>query len=296
MQIKDPYPGIVLEYTEDSQVTTEKYFDKIILCAGSLGNQEILAQSGYISELPKRVYDHMSFLVSQCELPKLKIARKTMHGFQRYRLQTSKPVHTFLDSTNNILWSVRYFANGLLDFKSALKLIKATFLQTRYISAIRLLTVLLIGTLFGRPLHSSIKVEASLDFITGSGLIPVSYSENNRIDSLTIDQGDIQLPVELAAAILTKLNSYGVTHPKEFIKRRTVNDLMSASHLMGTTPVCNSRSGLVTESFALRPNPNVLVAGASVFPASILGHPTMMAAATAVHIASGLNREKNVAL
>jgi hypothetical protein len=131
-------------------------------------------------------------------------------------------------------------------------------------------------------MYSGINIFGTLDFLHKQDTMqPTTFSKSERIDSMHYLQSGFQVPPKLEVAVRRELEKIVWREVPEIELKSTIqiNEFESSSHQMGTISFPkNSRSCY----FEFRPN--LFVAGSASFDVSVPGHPTMMAAATGIHV------------
>ena len=272
---------IVIRKSDDS--TQEIYARKVIICAGPFGTQELLANSGLLPVISPRIWDHVSFVLQDIPLTKVKLAKFGLFGWNRIRKINIKRCNTFYDESKNILWTLRLFPEGVLNLDMALARIKRDFRSANYRSCLSLATGMAGSFFTGRILHERIQVHISADFLNDSdSLRYASYGEGERIDFLEYERSSISISREFYKFISKTIENLRLDLKTEFrLESReevALTEVISSSHHMGTV----SKSGSNREQSPLEITQNIFAAGSSIFQSSVPGHPTLLAAATAI--------------
>jgi choline dehydrogenase-like flavoprotein len=137
--------------------------------------------------------------------------------------------------------------------------------------------------LTGKFLFSGLKAHISADFVDSGGLIRwASYGEGDRIDFLEYESQTIPFSDEFNQFVIRTINNLHLDFREE-LKISLSNEIeiakiTSSSHHMGTVSSTPSEG----ECSPVELSRNIFVAGSSIFQASVPGHPTMLAAATAL--------------
>ena len=287
--------GIATEIVEESsglvrvlvrklgQVTEEFYAKKVIVCAGPFGTQELLANSGLISEISPRIWDHISLSTQRIPLRKVELTKFGLFGWNRFRRINVKKCGTFYDRINDILWTLRIFPEGVHTLRMSLLRLKKFARNCDYGLCLSLIGKLTASFVTGKLLYEEIEIHISADFLDEcSAIKSASYSESERIDFLTYQHKTIPISHEFKQYIEMTIRNLQL----DFKNQLSLNlsgaidfaKVTSSSHHMGT--VWNNDA--ITQTSPVEISRNIFAAGSSIFRTSVPGHPTMLAAATSL--------------
>jgi hypothetical protein len=159
----------------------------------------------------------------------------------------------------------------------------ADFRNGEYLAGISLVNSLAGSFMTGKFLFNGLRVHISADFLDNGALIrSASYGDGKRIDFLEYESQTIPISEEFNQFIYRTINSLRLDFKDELklSSRReiAIAQISSSSHHMGTVWSTPSEA----EYSPVELSRNILVAGSSIFQASVPGHPTMLAAATAL--------------
>ena len=256
---------------------------KILICAGPFGTQELLANSGLLPELNPQIRDHISFELDYLPLRRLKLSKLGLFGWNRIRKLNVKRCGTFHDESNNIFWTLRLFPEGVLSFRMSFSKLLRDFRNGEYFQCFSTINLLVGGLLTGKFLFQGLRVHISADFLDESGIISwASFGEGRRIDYLEYESQTIPISDEFIQFIYRTIKNLNLDF-KNDVKLSLGSEVeiakvTSSSHHMGT--LWSTRSQGLNSPMEI--SRNVFVAGSSIFQASVPGHPTMLAAATAI--------------
>ncbi len=265
---------------------------KIIICAGAFGSQELLANSRLLSKGSPRIRDHISFAAGNLPLSKVRLTKFGLFGWNRYRRLNIKRCNTFYDKSTNLLWTLRIFPEGVIDLHKALLLLKKEIRKSHYINCFSMLANLAKSLVTGKLLYQEIKIHLSADFLNDDDYVKsASYGDGGKIDFLEYEFKCVPIPGELKAFVAQTVKNLDLgLKDKMEIKlpdELDLREVTSSSHHMGTI----FRSVEELEVSPLEVSKNIFVAGSSVFQSSVPGHPTMLAAATALAAADRVKSE-----
>lgn len=267
---------------------------KAIICAGAFGSQELLANSRLLSECVPRIRDHISFALRNIPLSKVRLTKFGLFGWNRYRRLNIKRCNTFYDKDTNLLWTLRIFPEGVLDLHNALLLLKKEIRKSHYSTWISILTKLAKSLVTGKLLYKEIKIHLSADFLNQEDYIKsASYGDGGKIDFLEYDIKCVPISKELKEFVVRTVEKLDLglkdNTEIELPNELDLQEITSSSHHMGTI----FRSVEELEVSPLEVSKNIFVAGSSIFQSSVPGHPTMLAAATALAAADRVKSELN---
>ena len=256
---------------------------KVLICAGPFGTQELLANSGLLPENTVQIRDHISFELDYLPLRGFKLSKLGLFGWNRIRRFNFKRCSTFFDESNNIFWTLRLFPEGVLSLRLSFATLFADFRNGEYLAGISLVNSLAGSFMTGKFLFNGLRVHISADFLDNGALIrSASYGDGKRIDFLEYESQTIPISEEFNQFIYRTINSLRLDFKDELklSSRReiAIAQISSSSHHMGTVWSTPSEA----EYSPVELSRNILVAGSSIFQASVPGHPTMLAAATAL--------------
>jgi hypothetical protein len=256
---------------------------KILICAGPFGTQELLANSGLLSENNPQIRDHISFELDHLPLRTVKLSKLGLFGWNRIRKLNVKRCSTFYDETNNILWTLRLFPEGVLSLRMSFSKLFRDLRNREYFQVFSIINSLAGGSLTGKFLFQGIRVHISADFLDKSGLIRwASFGEGERIDFLEYESLTIPISREFIQFIYKTIKNLNLDF-KNDVKLSLSHEVeiakvTSSSHHMGTVWSTQSQGA----KSPLEMSGNILVAGSSIFQSTVPGHPTMLAAASAL--------------
>ena len=258
------------------------YAKKVIVCAGPFGTQELLANSGLISEVSPRVWDHLSFSIQSIPLRKIQLAKFGLFGWNRFQRFNLKRCNVFYDKVNNILWTLRIFPEDVQSLDMTLSLLRMGIRKGEYWPCLTLIGKLIVSFATGKLLYKQLKVHISADFLDESGSIKsASYAEGERIDFLAYQRKSIPISEEFEQFISMTIENLRLDFKNPISLNLSgeieVAEIQSSSHHMGT--VWNDKN---TQGSPVQVSRNIFVAGSAIFQASVPGHPTMLAAATSL--------------
>jgi hypothetical protein len=267
-----------------------------VLCAGTLGNQEVVARSGWISNLPNGVFDHPCITLCSMTFEKPFLVSKEFFGSNRRNRKNVKRCYYFEDKSQNLLWTVRIFPTDVLQIKHLIESLTIDLRSKDLRCAFKKIVISIRSLASGRIVASGLRIDATLDFLKNNAIKVESWSKSNQIDWIQISSEEIDLPKSLISLILQKLESIKNIefNPATISWNRIISskNLKSSSHLMGSVPFeFKESNGEINERFELRGKSNVFLAGASSFPTTVPEHPTMMAAATSMYICDLIKNE-----
>jgi len=257
--------------------------DFILICAGPIGTQELLANSEIIGETPSYILDHPSFKLGTICYDKVILARKGLFGWNRFDRLNDKFCFTFFDSEKQYLWTMRLFPRGVIGLSKIFRLLPKRLKANQYGTFTRELFHGIVSLISGRILISGIDLELTLDFLNREdGLMAASYSNSTRIEYLGYPFEKIDIPDGIytyANKILTKYK-FGPPERIRFAKGNEipVGEITSSSHHMSTVMRPLDMRLDFTEV-----SQNIHAAGASIFPRTVPGHPTFLGAVTALY-------------
>ena len=168
------------------------------------------------------------------------------------------------------------------------------FENRKYRSGIKLFVGLISCFFTGKFLHEAIKVHLSADFLDEADSIKsASYGDNKKIDFLEFQRKTIPLSLELSQfvsrAVVNLHLGLKIESPLNFAKEIEPTTITSSSHHMGTVWTRSTLGGYSS----LEVSRDIYTAGSSIFQASVPGHPTMLAAATALLAADRIKSQFN---
>ena len=256
--------------------------DFVLICAGSIGTQELLANSEIFQALPTHILDHASFKMGEMLLEKVALGKKGLFGWNRFDVLNDKLCFTYLDRNKHYLWTVRLFPKEVLGLSDLARLLSKRFKSNEYKTLTQEFFLGLASFISGRILHAGIDIEITLDFLNREdGLMVAAYSDSNRIEFLEYPFQKIDIPEGVFQYINEIFEKYKLGRTGEIkylqTKEILVDELTSSSHHMST--VINSSEMNLEFTEVSR---NVHVAGASIFPGTVPGHPTFLGAVTAL--------------
>lgn len=263
--------------------TTEIQARKVIICAGPFGTQELLANSGFLSEISPHIWDHISFALPNIQLRKLYLAKIGLFGWNRIRRINVKRCSSFYDQLNNILWTLRIFPEGVLSLEMSLARLRSDVRKGDYGSCMSLIPRLVCSLFTGKFLYEGIKVHISADFLDESNSIKSgSYGEGTRIDFLEYESKSIPISKAFDQFISRTIENLHLDLKGDLELKLSEEiefvEITSSSHHMGTVwKNCGD-----TDLSPVEISRNIFAAGSSIFQATVPGHPTMLAAATAI--------------
>jgi len=283
-EIIEELSGLVRVLVRQSgEAPEEIYAKKVIVCAGPFGTQELLANSGLLSEISPRIWDHISFSIQNIPLRKIELTKFGLFGWNRFQRFNVKRCSTFYDKINNILWTLRIFPEGVQSLEMSLSRLKKGIRNGEYGSCLSLIGKLVGSFITGKLLYEEIKIHISADFLDESSAIKsASYAEGERIDFLSYQRKSIPISEEFEQFIAMTIGNLHL----DFRNQLSLNmsgkieftDITSSSHHMGT--LWNNNE--ITQTSPVEVSRNIFVAGSAIFRASVPGHPTMLAAATSI--------------
>jgi hypothetical protein len=290
--------GIIpnIHYLDNSGNFHVKQFDHLICALGPIGNFEILQRSGLSLKLPAQIYNHPSISIASAQYKDYRCSGKWIFFPNKWRRKSSMECQIFTDRKNSLTWTLRVFAPDTLGVPGALGKSFSSFIKHPMISfALLGNAIKAIGV--GRPLVRKVNIELSIDF-RGNQMISIHNEKDSKLEHLVIrnsDSPEIEISEETSSAIiafLTTLNAKEVElqYYSNGSFRFPLSQFSSSTHLMGLTPVRKTKHGEDNRyDFSLENYPNIYVVGASTFFDSVPGHPTYLAATTAVYVADSLN-------
>ncbi|CAM8620334.1 hypothetical protein [Candidatus Planktophila dulcis] len=263
--------------------TKEIYAKKVIVCAGPFGTQELLANSGLISEISPRIWDHISFSIGSIPLRKVGLTKFGLFGWNRFQRINVKRCSTYYDKINNIFWTLRVFPEGIQSLGNSLLRLKKVIRNGEYGSCFSLIGKLAASFITGKLLFEEIEIHISADFMDESSAIKsASYGEGERIDYLTYQDKSIPISEEFERFIAMTVENLQLDLKNQLSLnlRGTIEftEITSSSHHMGTL----WNSDAVTQTSPIEISQNIFAAGSAIFRTSVPGHPTMLAAATSI--------------
>jgi hypothetical protein len=283
-EIKQEQNGLIKILVRTSENSMQEiYAKKVLICCGPFGTQELLAKSGLLNSNPPQIRDHISYEVGDIQLSGVRLAKFGIFGWNRFRLINIKRCTTFFDERRNTMWTLRIFPESVLSLEMLIAKLKKAFAERKFVFCTSLIVKFTASFLTGKILIERIKVHISADFLDDSYPIKVaSYGEGQRIDLLEYENDCIPISTEFRRFISRNVENLrlGVSSEvamnlAEEIKFESIN---SSSHHMGTVWDV-SKNSLASP---LEISTDILVAGSSIFRASVPGHPTMLAAASAI--------------
>ena len=272
-------------YRDTKNLTNYLECDFTIICAGTIGNQELLEKSNFIETFPKYIFDHPSFRLATLNFNRIKLGRTGLFGWSRIQFLNNKHCFTYLDKNQNILWTLRLFPKDVTSLSGLLHSLQGSLRAGKLGSFSRELFFASLSLVSGRILYSGIDIEASLDFLNRSDALRVaSYSSTERIEYIEYTIGKIQIPAGINSYIhkillRLRINKFDKF---EFLQSNfiSIDDLSSSSHHMSSIHFPTKTNLAFTEI-----HENIYVAGASAFPRSVPGHPTFLSAITGIYAA-----------
>ncbi len=292
-EILEDSSGLVRVLVRKSRDATEEiYARKAIVCAGPFGTQELLANSGLISEISPRIWDHISFSIGSIPLRKVELTKFGLFGWNRFQRINVKRCGTFYDKSNNIFWTLRIFPEGVLNLGNSLLRLKKVIRNGEYGSCLSLIGKLVASFITGKLLFEEIEIHISADFIDESSAIKsASYGEGERIDYLTYQDKSIPISEEFERFIAMTVGNLQLDLKNQLSLnlRGTIEftEITSSSHHMGTL----WNSDAITQTSPVEISRNIFVAGSAIFRTSVPGHPTMLAAATSIIVADRIKSQ-----
>ena len=279
--VQDSGDFVKIIYRDSNNSLQDVTAKKILICAGPFGSQELLANSGLLENWTPQIWDHPSIDLGIFPLRQVKLAKFGLFGWNRFRRLNLKSCFTFYDDRNNTLWTLRIFPWDVLNSNQIVTRIKTQAIKGDFKPFVFLLLKLASSFVTGRFLHEQIKVHLTPDFLDESNAIKfASYGEGSRIDFLEYQDSPPTISNELNQFICESIKNLKLNLKDEIVSFNSpkLSDIQSSSHHAGTL-AGKSRNSEDSPTEITR---NVFVAGSSIFRRSLPGHPTMMAAATAI--------------
>jgi hypothetical protein len=213
-----------------------------------------------------------------------------MFSFNRIQRKNEMKVFYFFDSISKISYSIRIAPKNSI---TAIDVLKKYILKrsSKNISSLHALLLIIWSAITGRIMIFGLEATIAIDFMGDSPLKPGSFSDDGKVDFIDFTK-DVLIPSEAFYFIRKFFPTQGGGNLEVILKERlmTPNNAQCGIHLMGTTPVKNDPLiNEINQSFALHGKNGIFVCGASVFPESVPGHPTMLAAATGIHVSRLIN-------
>ena len=289
-----PLPSI--RFLEDSGKLHEQQFEYLICSLGPIGNFEILQKSELSLRLPSHIYNHPSISIASAEYNDYKCSGKWIFFPNRWRRNSSMECYIFFDKINLVNWTLRIFAPDTIGIPRAIVKSLCGFIGHPLTSIVLIVNAIkAIGV--GRPLVRKVNIELSVDF-RGSQMVSIHNENDSKLEHLIIrnnDSSEIVVSQETSSEIILFLKNLKskeliLEHYSNESFRFPLSQFSSSTHLMGLTPVRKTNEGEDhNDDFSLENYPNIYVVGASTFYDSVPGHPTYLAATTAVYVADSLN-------
>ena len=284
--VEDPNGHIKILARNSNHQVQEIYVKKVIICAGPFGTQELLANSELLPEITPRIWDHISLSLPNISLGKIGLTKFGMFGWNRLKRINKKRCSTFYDGANAILWTLRIFPEGVLNLNMALTQLKRELRNGKLVFCMSLLCKLGVSMFTGKFLYQEIKIHITADFLDQSNSMKsASYGEGRRIDFLEYPDKSIPVSKELEEFISRTISKLNLDFDGEshltIGEKVELAEVTSSSHHMGTVWKVHENS----IKSPLEISKNVFAAGSSIFQASVPGHPTMLAAASALVVA-----------
>ena len=289
-----PLPTIY--YSENSGILQEYQFDYLICSSGPIGNFEILQKSGLLLKLPSHIYNHPSISIGSAKYKDYRCSGKWIFFPNKWRKNSSMECYVFFDKENLVNWTLRIFAPDTIGISKAIIKSFSGLIHHPMIS-FSLIGNVVKAVVVGRPLVRKMNIELSVDF-RGNQMVSIHNEKDSKLEHLIIrndDNSEIKISQETSREITSFLKTLKF---KELLLEYYLDDsfqfplsyFSSSTHLMGLTPVRRTNSGAGHYGdFSLENYPNIYVVGASAFFDSVPGHPTYLAATTAVYVADSLN-------
>jgi hypothetical protein len=272
-----------VEYRDEHNEVKNIEIDVLLVCAGPIGTQELLGKSEITKGLPEYIFDHPSFKFGTLRFNRRKLARRGLFGWNRLSFLNDKICYTYLDKEKRILWTLRLFPRDIMGLSQQLKSLKFQIKKFQVGILFHEVMLFFASLASGRILFSRIDIEVAIDFLERTdGLRTASYSEENRIEFLEYPFNEVVIPEkvhEYCRNLVARLK-FGSPDNIEFCHegRVAIHLISSSSHHMSTIEKPQDEQLDFTEI-----SPNLYVAGASIFPESVPGHPTFLGAVTAVY-------------
>lgn len=261
----------------------EIFVKKVLICSGPFGTQELLARSGLISHTTAKIWDHISYSLGTLNLNQPSLAKFGMFGWNRCGKINYKRCSTFYEESTEILWTLRIFPDGLIDPKKTLVKIKAMYKSRMIAEFLKTTFTLIISLITGKLIHESIKIHIAADFLNAkNALATASFGSNGVIECLEYEINEIKLSSDFWKFVNYTIKNLNLKITEQFqliIKESlSYSDVHSSSHHMGTV----DKNNFDTSISPLAISNKIFVAGSAAFHFSVPGHPTMLAAATAI--------------
>jgi len=272
-----------VEYRDEHNEVKNIEIDVLLVCAGPIGTQELLGKSEITKGLPEYIFDHPSFKFGTLRFNRRKLARRGLFGWNRLSFLNDKICYTYLDKEKRILWTLRLFPRDIMGLSQQWKSLKFQIKKFQVGILFHEVMLFFASLASGRILFSKIDIEVAIDFLERTdGLRTASYSEENRIEFLEYPFNEVVIPDkihEYCRNLVARLK-FGSPDNIEFCHegRVAIHLISSSSHHMSTIEKPQDEQLDFTEI-----SPNLYVAGASIFPESVPGHPTFLGAVTAVY-------------
>jgi len=292
-EILEESSGLVKVLVRQSRDATEEiYAKKVIVCAGPFGTQELLANSGLVSEISPRVWDHISFSIGSIPLRKVELTKFGLFGWNRFQRINVKRCSTFYDKFNNIMWTLRIFPGGVQSFGTSLVRLKKIIRSGEYRSCISLFGKLVASFVTGKLLYQEIEIHITADFLDERrAMKSASYGEGERIDFLAYQDRYIPISEEFERFIAMTVGNLQLDLKNQLSLNLggtiDVAEITSSSHHMGTLWNNYAR----TQTSPVEISQNIFIAGSAIFLTSVPGHPTMLAAATSIIVADRIKSQ-----
>ena len=209
--------------------------------------------------------------------------------------------YIFTDKQNAINWTLRVFAPDTIGIPEGIRMSFSNLLS-RPTHSLVLFGNSIKAALLGRLLTKSVNIELSADF-RGGQMISIHDELDSKLQHLMVhNNGTTELEISEGTSseiigFIKKMNGKEalIKFYSDGVFRIPISDFSSSTHLMGLTPVQKTKNREPNiYDFSLENYPYIFLAGASTFYDSVPGHPTYLAASTAVYVADILNNRHAV--
>jgi hypothetical protein len=290
-----------VRYFDSSGAPKEEQFDYLVCASGPIGNFETLQKSGLLLKLPKSIYNHPSISIASVKYANFRSSGKWLFFPNKWQRAKSMECYIFTDKQNAINWTLRVFAPDTIGIPEGIRMSFSNLLS-RPTHSLVLFGNSIKAALLGRLLTKSVNIELSADF-RGGQMISIHDELDSKLQHLMVhNNGTTELEISEGTSseiigFIKKMNGKEalIKFYSDGVFRIPISDFSSSTHLMGLTPVQKTKNREPNiYDFSLENYPYIFLAGASTFYDSVPGHPTYLAASTAVYVADILNNRHAV--